>query len=811
MAKDGSKKKTRIVKGEDRRVIVRPATSEQIPENALQRITIPDEIAILPVRNMVIFPGTIIPLSIIRGKSRKLFDEILPEEKIIATICQKSPEIEDPAPDDLYTVGTAAIVLKLLRMEEGGQNVIVHGLARVRILEWTQREPYLRAKVEVLHDEILDQKQNEALLFNAKNLASRAIELSPNIPDEAVLVLNNITDAAALADFLASNLQLEVQESQKLLEESDINKRLARITHEIQRQLEILELSSKIQDQVKANIDHSQREYFLQEQLKAIQEELGLGDEKGAEIAGLKEKIIAAKMPEKVQVEALRDLSRLERIPTASPEYSVTRSYLDVLTELPWSVSSDDRLDVALARNVLDEDHYDLEKVKRRILEYLAVRKLAPNSRGPILCFVGPPGVGKTSLGQSIARALGRKFIRMSLGGMRDEAELRGHRRTYIGAMPGRVMQELRKAETNNPVFMLDELDKVGADFRGDPTSALLELLDPAQNNTFQDHYLNVPFDLSKVLFIATANYMAPVPAPLRDRMEIIEIPGYTDVEKLHIAQKYLVQRQRKENGLKASQIQWPASALRHVIRDYTREAGVRELERQIGTVCRGVAAMIVEGNAKSRTVTPELLEELLGPVRYENELALRTAQPGVVTGLAYTPVGGEILFIEATAYPGKGQLILTGQIGDVMKESVTAALSLVKNMGDELGIDTKALSDQDIHVHVPAGAIPKDGPSAGAAMFTTLVSLLTNTSARPEVAMTGEITLRGLVLPIGGVKEKVLAAKQAGIKTVILPARNEKDLVDIPAATRQKMEFHFVKNVREVLKIALRKQKSGK
>jgi len=613
------RKRPEILGDGDGEVVVHPGGVTDADRRQAERITIPQDVAVLVVRNMVIFPGTVVPLTVGREKSRRLLEDVLPNEKVIVTICQKDPRLDDPRPQDLYAFGTAAIVLKLLRIEEGTQSVIVHGLARVRLVEWLSSEPYFRARIEVVHDLAHRNTETEALILNAQSLARRVIELAPNIPDEATVILNNLDQPGPLADFLASNLQMELPAKQELLEELDVNRRLRRIGAELQHQLEVLELSNKIQDQVKANIDRSQREYFLQEQLKAIQKELGQADEKTAEVEDLRERIKAARMPEAVEAEAMRELKRLEKIPNVSPEYSVIRSYLDVMTELPWSVSTEDKLDVKGARKVLDEDHYDLDKVKRRILEYLAVRKLAPESRGPILCFTGPPGVGKTSLGQSIARALGRKFIRMSLGGMRDEAELRGHRRTYIGAMPGRIVQEIRKAGTNNPVFMLDELDKVGADFRGDPTSALLEILDPAQNQTFQDHYLNVPFDLSKVLFIGTANYMAPVPPALRDRMEVIDLPGYTEAEKLHIAKKYLLRRQLKENGLKRTQAKWTDEAIRKIISSYTREAGVRELERQIGTVCRGVAALIAGGKVKSRTITPRTIRRMLGAAKYES------------------------------------------------------------------------------------------------------------------------------------------------------------------------------------------------
>jgi ATP-dependent Lon protease len=640
--------------------------------------------------------------------------------------------------------------------------------------------------------------------MNVRQLAGEVIELAPSIPSEAHQLLGNLEEPGPLADFLAANLQIDQAERQELLALADVAERLSRITEELQRQLEVLKISSDIQSQVKEKIDETQREYYLREQLKAIQKELGQADERASEVEELREKIESAGMPEKIEADTLRELDRMSKIPEASAEYNVIRTYLEVMAELPWSEEEPGEIDVEKARTILDEDHYDLEKVKKRILEYLAVRKLAPESRGPILCFVGPPGVGKTSLGQSIARALGREFVRMSLGGIHDESELRGHRRTYIGAMPGRIIQEIRKVGSRNPVFMLDEVDKVGRDFRGDPTSALLEILDPAQNNTFQDNYLNVPFDLSDVVFIATANYIEAVPAPLRDRMEVITLSGYTQEEKLHIAEKYLVKRQRSENGLKASQIKFGRKAIREIIDRYTREAGVRELERQIGAVARGVAALIAEGKARKRTVNHKLIREMLGPAKYESELAMRTSTSGVATGLAYTPTGGTIIFIEATRYPGKGGLMLTGQIGDVMKESAQAALSFVKSHTEDYGVDPESLAKNDIHIHVPAGAIPKDGPSAGVSMLTALTSLLTDRPARAEVAMTGEITLRGLVLPIGGVKEKVLAASRAGIKEVILPERNRKDIDDVPEDIRKKLEFHFAKKAEDVLAVTL-------
>jgi len=800
--------KPKIIRGDDPEVVVTPvAPGQSGPLDDGEGIALPPEVAILPVRNMVIYPGTVLPLQIGRDKSRRLLSSVLPNQKVIVTVCQKNPQVEDPGPDDLYNVGSAVVVLKLLKMEDENQSVIVHGRVRVMIDGYVKTEPYLVARVHALRDVVEAGTEMDALVMNARNAARKVIQLSPNIPEEAVVILNNIEQPGMLADFLASNLPIDIAAKQKLLEDLSVVNRLRIIAVELQKQLEVLELGNKIQSQVRENMDKTQREYFLQEQMKAIQKELGQVDDKAAEVEEVRKKIDEAGMPDNVKKECIRELDRMEKIPNVSPEYYVIRTYLDWMSELPWSKSTPDKIDVNRATVILDEDHYDLEKVKRRILEYLAVRKLAPGTHGPILCFVGPPGVGKTSLGQSIARAMDRKFIRMSLGGMRDEAELRGHRRTYIGAMPGRIVQEIRKAGVNNPVFMLDELDKVGADFRGDPTSALLEVLDPAQNNTFQDHYLNVPFDLSKVLFIGTANYMAPVPPALRDRMEVIELAGYTRNEKLQIATKYLVRRQLEEDGLKSDQCSWTAEAIGKIIDGYTREAGVRELERQIGTVCRAVAALVAAGKIRRRKIVPAVIVEALGARKFESELALRTSVAGVATGLAYTPFGGEIIFVEATSYPGKGGLVLTGQIGDVMKESAQAALSLIKSRAGQLGIDGQDLLQKDIHVHVPAGAVPKDGPSAGVAMAMALASLLMNRPARAEVAMTGEITLRGLVLPIGGVKEKVLAAKAAGIKTVVLPERNRRDLDEVPKDAREGMKFVFAKTIEQVMAAVLDKE----
>ncbi len=769
-----------------------------------QQLKVPEVIGILPIRNAVVYPGTVTPLAVGRTRSKALLDETTPNESVIGLLTQRNPETDHPDFDDLYSIGTTANVLKVIKMPQGSMHIVVHGLSRFKIIERIATEPCLKAKIQLLDVETKLTKKLQALIVNVRQTAHRVIALSPNVPEEAAVILENIEDPSALADFLAANLSLKIDEKQQLLEEFDPVKRLEKISLALATQLEVLELSHKIQGRVRQSVEKNQREYFLQEQLKAIQTELGAEDARTEEIKQLKKNIKKAKMPEKVHAEALRELDRLSKIPPVSPEYSVIRTYLDWLCELPWSIQTDDRLDINKAQRILNRDHYDLTKVKKRILEFLAVRKLNPKGKSPILCFIGPPGVGKTSLGKSIARAMGRKFIRISLGGIRDEADIRGHRRTYIGALPGRIMQELRKAKSKNPVFMLDELDKIGADFRGDPASALLEVLDPEQNYSFTDHYLDQPFDLSKVMFIGTANYAEPIPPALHDRMETIDLPGYTESEKLNIAKKYLVGRQLAEHGLKKTQLTIKDEAILAIIRSYTREAGVRNLERNIAALCRSVATDIAKGNKRKATIGKANVAKILGPTRFESELALRTGIPGTATALAFTPVGGEILFIESASMPGKGNLRLTGHIGDVMKESAQAAFSIVKANTKKLEIDPDQFTKSDYHIHVPAGAVPKDGPSAGVAMFTSLVSLLLQKPVRPDVAMTGEITLRGLVLPIGGLKEKILAAKQAGIKTVILPARNKKDLPDIPAEAKKGLTFHFVKNTNEVLKLAL-------
>jgi len=769
---------------------------------------IPDVLSILPLRSFVVFPGTILPLTVGRAASIKLLDETLPQTKIIGLLTQRDETKEDPQPQDLYPVGTAAIVLKLLRQSDNHVVVVVQGLRRFALRKVIATAPYLRAEVELLDSRLPPStKEWEATFRNLRDSAAKLLELTPDVPEQARAAVLSIENPEQLTDFLAPNLNVETAQKQAILEELDVEKRLATVQTSISAQLEIAQIQQKLQQDVQSQFSEAQRRAYLREQMKAIQRELG--EETGAtdQIERLRKRLEEAKPPEEVVAQADRELRRLDVIPPASPEYSVIVSYVETIAELPWSKLSEDNLDLDQAQQILDRDHYDLEKVKRRLIEYLAVRKLNPQGHGPILCFLGPPGVGKTSLGQSIADALGRKFVRMSLGGIRDEAEIRGHRRTYIASMPGRIIQELRRAGTRNPVMMLDEIDKIGADFRGDPASALLEVLDPRQNHAFSDRYLDVPFDLSQVLFIATANYMDGVPEPLRDRMEVISLPGYTEREKLEIAKRYLVRRQLEENGIKPEQCVWQDEAFRRIINDYTHEAGVRELERQIGAVCRAVAAQVARGKAESVTITPERVAELLGPAKYVRETKLKTSQPGVVTGLAYTPAGGEVLHIEAMRYPGRGNITLTGHIGEVMKESVQAALSLVRSRDGQLGANAEDFRKIDIHVHVPAGAVPKDGPSAGIAMFTALASLFSNRPVRSDVAMTGEITLRGLVLPIGGLKEKSLAAMRAGISTVIIPKLNEKDLVDVPEEAKQKLKFIPVENVDEVLAAALEKK----
>ena len=769
---------------------------------------IPEELSILPVRGFVVFPGTIVPLNVRRPASIQLLDETLPRTKVIGLLTQRDEAVEDPGPQDLYHVGTAALVLKLIRQADDHVVIIARGLDRFSLRKIVATSPFIRAEVDLMNSiSPPESKEWEATFRNLRDSAARLFELTPEAPEQARLMILNISSPEQLADFLAPNLNIDVAQRQAILEEPDVEKRIRIVQKHISAQLEIAQIQEKLQKDVASQFSDAQRRAYLRSQIKAIQHELGEAETGSEEqMEQLRARLKEANPPPEVMKQAERELKRLDFIPPASPEFSVIVSYIEIVADLPWNKLSQDNLDLDQAQQILDRDHYDLEKVKKRLIEYLAVRKLNPTGHGPILCFLGPPGVGKTSLGQSIADALGRKFVRISLGGMRDEAEIRGHRRTYIGSMPGRIIQELRRAGTRNPVFMLDEIDKIGADFRGDPASALLEVLDPRQNNTFVDRYLDVPFDLSQVIFIATANYIDGVPEPMRDRMEVISLPGYTEREKLEIAKRYLVRRQMEENGLKPEQVDWQDDALRQIINDYTHEAGVRELERQIGAICRGIASRVARGKTEHVTVTPQLVAQMLGPAKYVRETKLKTSKPGVVTGLAYTPAGGEVLHIEATRYPGKGNVTLTGHIGEVMKESVQAALSLVRSRDGEIGVKPEDFRDMDIHVHVPAGAVPKDGPSAGIAMFTALASLFTNKPVRPDVAMTGEITLRGLILPIGGLKEKSLAAMRAGISTVIIPKLNEKDLVDVPEEAKQKLKFVPVENVDEVLAVALEK-----
>jgi ATP-dependent Lon protease len=746
----------------------------------------------------------ILPILVGQEKSVRLVDEVVMGNRIIGVVTLKKKETEDPRAEDLFPVGTAAIIAKMIKLPDGTISIMAQGLERIRLVQITHTDPYFRATVESQPESEERDKEFEALVVNLRRLFQQAVELSPNLPAELAILALNIEEGGVLADMVASNLNLSVEEKQEILETTGTKPRLRRVTELLTRQLEALELSHQIHAQVKAGMETAQREFYLREQLKTIQQELGEGDERTQEVDELRRRIDETPLPDEVREVVLRELGRFSRMPPAAGEYSVVRTYLDWLLELPWLKGTEDRLDIAAAEQILNQDHYDLEKVKKRILEYLAVRKLKKDMKGPILCFVGPPGVGKTSLGHSIAAALGRKFIRISLGGIRDEAEIRGHRRTYVGALPGRIIQGIRKAASNNPVFMLDEIDKIGADFRGDPSSALLEVLDPEQNVSFSDHYLEIPFDLSRVMFIATANILDPIPAALRDRMEVLELPGYTESEKLHIAKRYLIAKELDAHGLTAAHLTLTDDAIRGIIASYTREAGVRNLEREIASICRAVAKEVSEGRTDPATITAEDLHRLLGPVKFFSEVAERTSQPGVAIGLAWTPTGGDILFVEATKMPGKGNLILTGHLGEVMKESAEAALSAIRSRSRELGLADDFFLKQDIHIHVPAGAIPKDGPSAGITMYTALLSLVTGRPVQSGIAMTGEITLRGQVLQVGGIKEKALAAKRAGLKAVVLPERNAKDLEDIPEEVRQGLEFRFIKGVDEVPQIVL-------
>jgi len=775
------------------------------PEGSGGPVEVPEQLSILPLRNSVLFPGSIIPIDVGRRKSVRLVEEAISKERpVIGILTQRDARTEDPTEADMYSVGCAARILKVIKLAKDNFSVILQGVSRIRVQEYQQQEPFILAKVQPVPDPTTSDVELDALVMNLKDIAKRVIKLMPELPKEAGALVESVTEPGQLADLITSNLDIQVDEKQDVLETFDLKARMRTVLQFLSRQLEVLKVREKINTQVQEEMGRNQREYVLRQQLKAIKEELGELDEGGGDLEEFKEKISEAKMPAEVEKTALKQYERLKVMQPSSAEYTVTRTYLEWLVELPWSISTDDKLDIQEARDILNSDHYDLEKVKKRILEYLAVRKLKADKKGPILCLLGPPGVGKTSLGRSIAKAMGRKFVRISLGGVRDEAEIRGHRRTYVGSLPGRIIQSLKKAGTNNPIFMLDEIDKLGHDFRGDPASALLEVLDPEQNNSFSDHYLEVPFDLSHVMFLATANVIDPVPAALKDRLEILELPGYTRDEKRNIARQFLVPKQLEEHGLKGDQIEITDGAVCEVIDSYTREAGVRNLEREVGSICRGVAVKVAEGKGSTFRIDSDEVPEYLGPQKFMSEVAERTSEAGVATGLAWTPVGGDILFIEATKMPGKGSLVLTGQLGDVMKESAQAALSFVRAKAKWLGVDENFLEKTDIHVHIPAGAIPKDGPSAGVTMFTALISMLTGKSVRNDVAMTGEITLRGNVLPVGGIKEKILAAHRAGIKRVLLPERNEKDMVDVPDQAKNEMEFFYIKKMDELLPLAL-------
>jgi ATP-dependent Lon protease len=779
------------------------AAKKTAPEGPVE---VPEYVSILPLRNSVLFPGSIIPIDVGRKKSVKLVEEAISKERpVIGIVTQRDAKTEDPGPGDLYTVGCAARILKVIKLAKDNFSVILQGVSRIRLLEISGQEPFMSARVQSLPDPPGSSVEMDALVHNLKDVAKRVIKLMPELPKEASSLIDSVTEPGQLADLITSNLDVQVDEKQEVLEIFDLKARLRRVLQFLSRQHEVLKVREKINTQVQEEMGRNQREYVLRQQLKAIKEELGEIDEGGGDLDDFREKIAAAKMPPEGEKVALKQLDRLKVMQPSSAEYTVTRTYLEWLVELPWAVQTDDKLDIPEARNILNSDHYDLEKVKKRILEYLAVRKLKSDKKGPILCLVGPPGVGKTSLGRSIARSLGRKFIRISLGGVRDEAEIRGHRRTYVGSLPGRLIQGMKKAGSINPVFMLDEIDKLGHDFRGDPAAALLEVLDPEQNHSFSDHYLEVPFDLSKVMFVATANIMDPIPPALRDRLEVLEIPGYTREEKLNISKQFLIKKQLEEHGLNGERVQFEDPAVAEVIDSYTREAGVRNLERELASVVRAVAVLVAEDKAKEKEViTLDRIPDFLGPQKFLPEVAERTAEPGVATGLAWTPVGGDILFIEATKMNGKGNLVLTGQLGDVMKESAQAALSFIRSRARWLGLDDNFLEKTDLHMHIPAGAIPKDGPSAGVTMFVAMVSLLTGKPVRNDVAMTGEITLRGLVLPVGGIKEKFLAAHRAGVKRVIMPERNRKDVIDIPEQPRKEIEIVFVKRMDEILPLAL-------
>jgi ATP-dependent Lon protease len=766
---------------------------------------LPATLPVLPLRDTVTFPETLVPLAVGQERSMALVNDVLGGDRMIAMIAGRDPEIEAPPPEDLYDVGVAGVVVRMLRVPDGTLRILVQATQRIRVTGWERTEPYLVARVEEAPDtDLAETPELIALVRNVQQTFTDIVDQVPYLPEELHLAVANLDDPSALSHLIAGALRLKTEEKQALLEERDVGRRLRRLSELLARELEVVSLGSKIQSQVQSELDRSQREYFLRQQLKAIQEELGEGDELAAEASELRERLAAIELPEEARKQVDRELSRLERLPAAAAEHGVIRSYLEWIASLPWNETTEDNLDLKHARRILDADHYDIEQVKDRILEFLAVRKLKADAGGSILCLVGPPGVGKTSLGRSIARALGRNFERISVGGVRDEAEIRGHRRTYIGALPGVIVRALRDAGSRNPLFVVDEIDKMGADFRGDPASAMLEVLDPEQNATFRDHYLDLPFDLSAVMFVTTANTLETIPGPLRDRMETIQLAGYTEEEKLEIAKRYLVPRQVERNGLTPARIAFSDAALKAIVADYTREAGVRELERAIGTVCRKVARQVAEGAVTRKvTVSAPKARELLGKRRYFSETRRRTSEPGVATGLAWTPAGGDVLFVEASAMAGSGKLTITGQLGDVMRESAQAALTWVRSHPPQ-GLEDDWFATRDLHVHVPAGAIPKDGPSAGVTIATALFSLLSGRPVRSDVAMTGEITLTGQVLPIGGLKEKALAAQRSGIHCVIAPARNESDAAEIPEHLRSELDLRFVSRIEDVLDAAL-------
>ena len=766
---------------------------------------IPGILPIIPLFDIVAFPRLTFPMEVVEDHLITLVDEVMARDRIIGLAASKKsvPEVKSK---DVYDIGVSAMILKMAKTLDNKIQLFMQGISRFKVIEFVEGKPYLQARIETIEDQEVKDIEVEALMTNLAGLFDRVIQLSPFLPQEFGIMVKSIPKPGTLADTIAFIINVSMEDKQKILEILDVKERLREVTKLVNHQLEILELGNKIQSQVKGDMDKNQREYYLRQQLKAIKQELGESDESKVEIEEYRTKIEKKNLPEEARKEAKRELERLSRMNPSSAEYTVADTYLDWMTALPWNKGTQDNLDISKAKRVLDEDHFGLEKAKKRMIEYLAVRKLKPDTKGPILCFVGPPGTGKTSLGQSIAKALGRKFIRFALGGIRDEAEIRGHRRTYVGALPGRIIQGIRRAESNNPVFMLDEIDKVGSDFRGDPSSALLEVLDPEQNFSFTDNYLDVAFDLSHIIFITTANILDTIPSALRDRLEVIELLGYTQDEKLEIAKRYLIPRQIEANGLSSGQLTFTRGAVKLIISGYTREAGVRNVEREIAAVCRGVASKVAEGNIQSASITAGDIHRYLGPVRMVSETSVRTSKPGVAIGLAWTQAGGEILFIEATAMKGKEGLTLTGQLGDVMKESASAALSFIRSNAVALGIPEDYFDKTHIHIHVPAGAIPKDGPSAGVTILTALVSLTTNQIVKKDLAMTGEITLRGIVLPVGGVKEKVLAAHRADIKTIILPKWNKKDLEDIPRKVQKDIRFYFVDDMFEVLKIAFGK-----